>query len=378
MSTEMIKLRLNSLFRVSTISAMEKSENRIVFLDYLRVISCFLVLLVHSSEQFYGPTGNLILSNDHRLWIGLWDGFSRISVPLFMICSAYLLLPMKENQTWSAFYKRRFIRVVPPMLFFMLLYAIYPAIIGSCSWTQSINTIARIPLNFPDAAGHLWFMYPLLGMYLLIPFISPWLRTSTAKQERLFIYIWLVTTCIPYLNRWFGDVWGQCWWNQYDMLYNFAGYPGYFVLAHYIREHISWNKEKRLAIGLACTIIGFVLTFASFFVQAVPGTDISVTDLEIGWCFCTLNCVIFTFGVFLLFTCITKPGRGYRLVRDISEKSYGMYLMHMFFLLSYAPLISAVLPVWIAIPAIALSAYLTSYAVTKLISYIPGSKWIIG
>lgn len=75
--------------------------SRVYFLDYLRVIACFLVLMVHASEQFFGPEGNIILSGSHRLWIGLWDGFARISVPLFMICSAYLLLPMKEGQSWG-------------------------------------------------------------------------------------------------------------------------------------------------------------------------------------------------------------------------------------------------------------------------------------
>ena len=28
-------------------------ENRIVFVDYLRVVACFLVMLVHASENFY-------------------------------------------------------------------------------------------------------------------------------------------------------------------------------------------------------------------------------------------------------------------------------------------------------------------------------------
>lgn len=352
--------------------------SRVYFLDYLRVIACFLVLMVHASEQFYGPEGNIILSGSHRLWIGLWDGFARISVPLFMICSAYLLLPMKEGQSWGTFYKRRFLKVVPPMLIFMVLYSLYPAIAGMSSWQEALRELARIPLNFPDPAGHLWFMYPLLGMYLLIPVLSPWLRTATARQERVFIYIWLVTTSIPYLNRWLGDVWGQCWWNNYDMLYNFAGYPGYFILAHYIREHIKWDKVRRFAVGLVCTLVGFALTFLSFYVQAIPGLGISVVDVEIGWCFCTLNCVIFTFGAFLLFTCIEKPGKCYRLVRDISDRSYGMYLIHIFFIIGYTKLFSPVLPIWLAIPVIALSAYVTSYIITKLISLIPGSKWVIG
>lgn len=357
---------------------MTKNSDRIIFLDYLRVISCFLVIMVHASETFYGLEGNLILSQDHRLWIGIWDGMSRVAVPLFMMCSAYLLLPMKEGQGWGAFYKRRFLRVVPPMIVFMVLYSIVPAIVGTSTWKEAWAAVAYIPLNFPANAGHLWFMYPLLGMYLLIPVLSPWVRKATARQERFILYLWLISTCLPYLNRWVGDIWGQCWWNNYDMLYNFAGYPGYFLLAHYIREHIDWDRSKRLWIGLISAITGLVTTFLSFYLQAVPGTGISYIELEIGWCFCTLNCVVFTFGIFLLLTCIERPGPLYKLVRDISEKSYGMYLMHMFFVFMFAPMLTPILPIWAAIPLISLLTYIISYIITGLISLVPGSRWVIG
>jgi len=221
-------------------------------------------------------------------------------------------------------------------------------------------------------------MYPLLGLYLLIPFISPWLRTATARQERFFIILWAITTCLPYINRFYGEVFGQCWWNQYHLLYDFSGYPGYLVLAHYIRVHLDWEKPKRLTIGLICLILGTVATILSFSLQAEPGVALSYTELEIGWCFCTINCVVATFGAFLLFTCIGKAGKGYGLIQDISKKSYGMFLMHLLWLWFWAPLITERLDVSLAIPAIALATYVCSYITTKLISYIPGSKWIVG
>ena len=31
---------------------------RIAFLDYVRVFACFLVMLVHASENFYGAAGS--------------------------------------------------------------------------------------------------------------------------------------------------------------------------------------------------------------------------------------------------------------------------------------------------------------------------------
>ena len=38
---------------------------RIVFLDYIRVFACFLVILVHASENFYGAPGSTAVSYTH-------------------------------------------------------------------------------------------------------------------------------------------------------------------------------------------------------------------------------------------------------------------------------------------------------------------------
>ena len=216
---------------------------RIAFLDYVRVFACFLVMLVHASENFYGAAGSTdmvgpqsFLQNEaDRLWVSVYDGFSRMSVPLFMIVSAYLLAPMKKGQSCWQFYRKRFLRIMPPFVFFMVLYSTLPMLWGQIDGEQSLNDLSRIWLNFPALAGHFWFMYPLISLYLFIPVISPWLEKVSAKEERFFIGLFLISTCIPFLNRWFGEVWGQCFWNEYHMLWYFSGYLGYLVLAQYIR-----------------------------------------------------------------------------------------------------------------------------------------------
>lgn len=353
-------------------------KNRIVFLDYLRAFACFLVVMVHSNESFYG-TGNIPLPDEqHALWIAFWDGISRISVPLFIITSSYLLVPMKETMSWSAFFKRRFTRVVPPMVFFMIIYALFPAIIGEESWSKALDTLWRIPLNFPENAFQLWFMYPLFGLYLLIPILSPWLRTATAKQEQLFLLLWLITTCIPFINKYYGEVLGQCWWNQYYMLYDFSGYPGYLVLGHYIKTHLKWNDFQRRAIGWPCLVAGSTFTVLSFYLKATPGRVQQLSDLEFTWCFCIINCVIATFGAFILFTTIKRGGKLYNLIKSISVNSYGLYLMHLLWLTLWSPLIQPYLPIGAAIPVIAIATYVSSYICTRAIATLPYSKWMIG
>ena len=360
---------------------------RIVFLDYVRVFACFLVMIVHASENFYGAAGSTDMagpqsylpSEADRLWVAVYDGFSRMAVPLFMIVSAFLLAPMKEGQTTWQFYRQRFIRIVPPFFIFMILYSTLPMLWGQLNEETSLKDLSRIFLNFPTLAGHLWFMYPLISLYLFIPIISPWLKKATAKEERFFIGLFLLSTCIPYLNRWCGEVWGQCFWNEYHMLWYFSGYLGYLVLAHYIHVHLTWNRSKRLTVGIISMVAGAILTIYSFYDQAIPGEILPTPEIEIGWAFCTINCVLLTAGTFLLFTCINSQ-KAPRLITEISKLSYGMYLMHIFWLGLWATVFkhTLALPTVAAIPCIAVSTFICCFVTAKIISFIPGSKWIIG
>ena len=132
---------------------------RIVFLDYIRVFACFLVILVHASENFYGAPGSTdmagpqsFLANEaDRLWVSVYDGFSRMAVPLFMIVSAFLLAPMKEEQSMWQFYRQRCLRILPPFFIFMLLQ--HSTYVVGTDRRRNIyeGLVADIP-EFPDAS----------------------------------------------------------------------------------------------------------------------------------------------------------------------------------------------------------------------------------
>ena len=367
-------------------------KERIPFVDYIRMIACFLVMLVHASENFYGAdtsglAGNmsLLATEGNRFWVAFWDGgVGRISVPLFMIVSAFLLVPMREGMTMTQFYKRRFKRILPPFICFLLLYTFLPLLWGGMTWEQSMVDLKRLPFNFPSMGGHLWFMYPLISLYLIIPIVSPWLERSSAKDERIFLGIFAFTTLIPWLHRFVSEeLWGECFWNGFSMFWYCSGYLGYLVLAHYIRVHLKWQTNRRLIIGTICFLTGAAFTAWSFWLKGVPGQLIETPMLEWSWEFCTPNVLLATFGAFLLFTCI-NPRKNPAIITDIAKCSFGMYLMHLFFLAPIANMLIAgdvahpLLPVGLCIPVIALLTYIVCYAVTKLLSYIPGHEYFIG
>ena len=239
-----------------------------------------------------------------------------------------------------------------------------------------------VPFNFPLWGGHLWFMYPLISIYLIIPVVSPWLEKASAKDELTFLGIFAFSTLIPWLHRFVSpELWGECFWNQYSALWYCSGYLGYLVLAHYIRVHLKWSQQKKLTIGTICFIIGGLFTAWSFWWKAVPGVQMETPMMEWSWEFCTPNVLLATFGAFLLFSCIQKAPRW---INGLAKLSFGMYLMHIFFLTFIAEWIIGgdvahpQLPVWLAIPVIGLLTFLCCAVTTKLISLIPGSKYIVG
>lgn len=361
-------------------------RERIAFVDYLRVVACFMVMLVHASESFYaadtsGLAGNvsMVTNESNRFWVAFYDGgVGRTAVPLFMIISAFLLVPMKQGESMLSFYKHRFLRILPPFVFFMVLYCFLPLLWHGMTWEQSLHDLKMLPFNFPSMGGHLWFMYPLIGLYLIIPVVSPWLEKASAKEERVFIGLFTLSTFVPFIHRFITqELWGECFWNGFTALWYCSGYIGYLVLAHYIRVHLAWSRAKRLKVGAAAFLLGATFTAWSFWWKGIPGQIIETPLLEWAWEFCTPNVLCATFGLFLLFTCIQKP-KAPALITGIAKRTYGMYLMHMFFLAPIAKWMVAGnvtqprLPVYLAIPCIALLTFVCSWVGSKLLSYLSG------
>ncbi len=368
-------------------------RDRVVFVDYLRVVACLIVMMVHTSECFYSAdsTGligsfSMLANEENRLCVSIYDGcIGRMSVPLFMIMSAYLLVPLKPGMSMRQFYARRLKRVLTPFIFFLLAYSLLPLAWGGMTWEQSVNDLKNLIWNFPSLGGHLWFFYPLLGLYLIIPVVSPWLEKSSAKDERLFLGLWMVSLFIPFVHEFVtADVWGECLWNEFDLLWYCSGYLGYLVMAHYIRVHIKWSVRRRMWTGAIAFIIGGGFTAWSFWMMGVPGQLVDSGLIEWGWDFCTPNVALAAFGTFLMFSCI-KGTKTPPFVKELSRLSFGMYLMHMLFLTPIASHITIgdnpacpILPVWAAIPATALITFTCCAVTTKIISMVPGSKWIVG
>ena len=337
---------------------MEKQlERREVWVDWMRVAACFMVVLVHATEPFYlGGEGSLILTRSDAFWSSFFDSFVRACVPLFIVASSYLQFPLHYSS--GEFLRRRAVRILIPFIIWTLVYAFV--------WGEPVSNLKDLLLNFNYAAGHLWFVYMLLGVYILMPMLSPWAEKVSKKELQVYLGIWLFTTLIPLIRDWVSNdpiaitygptgiprqalfpLWGEASWNGYGMFYYISGFIGYLLMGLYFRRFVgelSWKKT--LAVALPCWLGGFAISFGGFLRRVAEtsegifptGGGISTAVYwETTWCNDTIGVALMTIGMILIFRKITSEGRFYsKVLLPVSKASYGMYLSHLLVLVPLA------------------------------------------
>lgn len=384
--------------------------NREVWIDWMRVTACLMVMTVHSTEPFYlGGEGSLILTQTDARWVSLFDTFVRACVPLFVVASSYLQFPL--HYSTGQFLKRRVIRVVVPFVVWTLVYALY--------WGEPADNLRSLLLNFNYAAGHLWFVYMLLGLYLLMPMLSPWAERVGKRELQFYLLLCFLTTLLPFLRAGFGDtppviygptgipnparypLWGEASWNAYGLFYYFSGFLGYMFLGLYLRRFVgelSWRRT--LAIGLPAWLAGFAICYFGFLwaveadakgVFPIEGPTGLAAVWETTWINDTVSVALMTIGWVLLFRKFKASGRFFqRILLPISKASYGMYLCHMIVLVAFSGWLrtslgtglDGLLGIWttpVQILATALLTFLATALFSVAVQRIPHlGKYLIG
>ena len=200
----------------STLNPTQKTH--IVWLDVVRLVAMFTVVCCHSADPFNfypgEPPANIA---EIKWWGAVYGSLLRPCVPLFVMITGALLLPVKGEV--APFYRKRIGRVFWPFLIWSVIYNLFPWITGLLgvapevildffpysgeevmrqSLDVSLGYIAQMPFNFSLLDVHMWYIYLLIGLYLYMPVFSAWVEKASRKAQRWFLVAWGVTLFVPY------------------------------------------------------------------------------------------------------------------------------------------------------------------------------------
>lgn len=336
--------------------------NRDFRIDLLRVFACIMVLFCHAPQPFNGQSGQYLIA------INNYFGMAWGPILFFMISGACVLWNKKEA---IPFLKKRFARILIPIIFWSIIYVCI-----ECFWWHSVpiddfwRKIIRIP--FEPQYGVMWFMYALIGLYLITPILSQWLAHTTQKEIEFYIIIWLITLSLKYFQI-FG-VNTECIFEATNMFYYFSGFVGYAVIGFYSRKYLINLRYNKTNIFISVLILCSPLYY--FLIKQYTGMVFN-SSLYLFQMATTVFAFVFLYNIKLPKS-LTK-GIFRNLIEEISNLSFGIYLTHMLCVYPFR--------IWIAqfnlhyaiqIPITVCITFFFSVIISWIISKFSFGKYIIG
>jgi len=262
-------------------------------IDIIRIFAFVFIVFLHTLNRQFGVD----------VWMGGYAIIS-IGVNLFIMISGYLLLDKTEETI--VFFKKRILNILPLFLVFNIIYIYF-------------GKIPIIPVLKGKAisASHFWYIYMILGLYLLTPWLQKVLKY--AEKETLFVvFLWFLCNILnPYL-RYFN--FAEIPFSNFPL----TGFIGYYILGYFVKKYD--NKVKRASFILIIVIyaLGFLLSFLSTkYVLAVTGKRVSdfFDKNSLGTFIMTLS--------FFVFWCKFNFSKRDRIIKIVADSTYFAFLVHL-------------------------------------------------
>jgi len=282
---------------------------RIKYLDLLKTIAIIGVVVIHSAAPLvdYSSTGS------YDWWIGnIYDSAFRTGVPLFFMVSGALLLN-RNSISLKDFYLKKTLPLVIAFVFWSAVYFIQRNLPYPESFTLS-NFIKSMISG--SVFGRLWFLYTIIGLYLVTPFIKTFVKNASEKELKAYLVLWFSSTVgIDFLKHFYNLEVAL----DLSLVY---GYVGYFIMGYYFsNRNFKINIKKSLLVLAVLNVITTVGTYG-----------LSVENSENNLYFygnLSPNIILITVLLFLVIkTSVT--GKSSNLLKEISTNSLGIYVIHTF------------------------------------------------
>lgn len=312
-----------------------------------------------------------------NFWIGnILDSIARIGVPIFVMISGKLMLD--EDYEFS---KKKLIEHISKMIIFFLFWSGVYCLIFNVAYPiikhKDINIMYVIG-EFIKGYYHLWFVYLIIGLYLIVPLLRLWVKNENKRYIEYFIILSIIFTyIIPQIIA-IGSNYSMFFAYLNDIIEKnlqlkyVGGYTTYFILGWYIHNYDI--KHKKIiyflgTLGLIVSIIGtYILSASTGKVQQM------YENLSINVLFQSVAIFIFIKERF-----INKNDINNKLVMNIARNSLVIYAIHVLIITIIYNVLEKIKVdnAIIIIPIVFLLSFCISYIISVICSKISCLKKVV-
>ena len=347
-------------------SGKESVRNRSY--EHMRSIACLAIVLMHMmniSEILYRSSISHTEDSVSMLivYLCMW------AVPLFVMVTGALLLDPGKNITIKAIYTRYVARIIGALLLFGLVFRFVDMWMNGETFSLTVITNGLYKIYTGTSWSHLWYLYMLIGLYVLLPVYR---RVSAGCDRKELLYLLgayaFFISILPLTDIFGADSAFHLQTSAIYLLYFFAGYmikSGQLV----IKKPVA---ALMLVLSVACMAAVWVIR---------NKYDIAGLDQVLGN-YSSPVVVVMAVSIFALMfknETVERSGALAKFIALFDRSSFGIYLIHMIFLrvflrhMQINPYAQGVL----IFAGVYLATLVLSFVIVVVLHFIPGLRKLV-
>lgn len=341
---------------------------RVVYFDVLRAIAPVFVVFIHAAVTF----------DTHNTQTHFLQEFGRWAVPIFFMISGALLLDPKKEIGIKKLWAKNIRRILVALLAWSIIYAILFTFFGN----QEGSKAYLLGQNIVGGAYHMWFLFSLLAIYIVLPF----LRRITADRGLFGYALWVgLIACfaLPFLdtiivliahltNNPFlsGYIAGGTIFSRISTELRLFSLASYFLFGYFLATE-DFSKKMRFCIyglGVVSAVVDLVWVFVG---ECALGITTTAN-------YYFLPVLLMSGALFLAVRyALVRVKKTPKIIGFMAKHSFGVYLCHLailIFVVDKWNIIGNSLPMMLLGTSI---TYLISLAISWILSKIPILKKVV-
>ncbi len=347
-------------------STEHSSSGRVIYFDVLRITAIFFVVAVHLSAQHWSD-----VDVSSRAWFAfnLYCTAGKWSVPVFVMISGALFLG--RGLDIRSILKKYLLRIAIAFAFWSAAYALFVRALYGITWDEVL-------FRFFTGHYHMWFLFMIAGLYLLVPLLRPIVQNEKLLRYFLllaFIFTFLLpqaaffcSFALPQVSEVIRTV------AMYSYCFFPLGFTVYFIGGYYLsRREFSRREEIVLyCIGTAALLFSIAAPVVLSRAQGAPS--------DAFYNYNSLNVLLTSVPIFVFvrqhlnFPKLGEQALG--VLGRLSKYSFGVYLVHpmVIELLGRFGIDTFSCNAFFSVPLLAVIVFASSMALSALLHQIPVVK----
>lgn len=280
---------------------------------YLRIFTTLSVVWIHICSTLIENLDLFDLSDKQISFFGANYQMMCWAVPVFFMITGALLLSPDKNITVNQCLNKYGLRVFIALIVFGVPFAMLKIIMENRNVKSTCIVDAFKAIIENNSLSHLWYLYTLLGIYLILPVLRLYVKQAKEREYKFILFVMFIFDfLLPFLSALSG----------LNIAFNIPlKYPLYYVMVGYF---INKNKLKlyqyRRSSFIVLTMSVILIWYMNYY--SLHAKLWTTYDSPLS--------VIMAMSVFVIF--VTMKEINIRNVWKLDRLCFGVYLIHPLFI----------------------------------------------